>query len=238
MEVGEGSMGAKKSFKGVLEPLTGGLGWTIVRLPFDATKVWPERKRMQVKGTIRAAGSPKSSESHVFRTSLFGISQGGGQMLLVNKQMQKGAKVTSGSLVEVVLEPDMEERRSSVPVELERLLKTDRGLKKFYEALSPSARNDISKTITEPKSADARVRRAEQMAERMMLAMEGERDLPPILQVAFRRHPLAKVGWEAMTQVQRRSHLLGIFYYQSPEAREKRAGKTVEEALKVAGKKK
>jgi len=159
-------------------------------------------------------------------------------MLLVNKQMQKGAKVTLGSLVEVVLEPDMEERRSSVPVELERLLKTDRGLKKFYEALSPSARNDISKTITEPKSADARVRRAEQMAERMMLAMEGERDLPPILQVAFRRHPLAKVGWAAMTQVQRRSHLLGIFYYQSPEAREKRAGKAVEEALKVAGKRK
>lgn len=229
-------MGVKKSFKGVLELLPGGLGWTIVRLPFDATKVWPERKGMRVKGTIRAASSAKSTESFVFRTSLFGISQGGGQMLLVNKQMQKGAKVTLGSLVEVVLEPDMEERRSSVPVELEKLLKADRELKKFYEALSPSARNDISKTITEPKGADARVRRAEQMAERMMLAMEGERDLPPILQVAFRRHPLAKVGWEAMTPVQRRGHLLGIFYYQSPEAREKRAGKAVEEALKVAGK--
>jgi hypothetical protein len=37
-----------------------------------------------------------------------------------------------------------------------------------------------------------------------------------------------------MTPVQRRSHLLGIFYYQSPEAREKRAAKAVEEALRVA----
>jgi hypothetical protein len=34
-----------------------------------------------------------------------------------------------------------------------------------------------------------------------------------------------------MTPVQRRGHLLGIFYYQSPEARERRAQKAVDEAL-------
>jgi uncharacterized protein YdeI (YjbR/CyaY-like superfamily) len=72
------------------------------------------------------------------------------------------------------------------------------------------------------------------MAERMMLAMEGEQTLPPILQVAFRRAPRAQAGWEAMTPVQRRGHLLGIFYYQSPEARERRAQKAVEEALRAA----
>jgi hypothetical protein len=49
--------------------------------------------------------------------------------------------------------------------------------------------------------------------------------------VAFRRAPRAKIGWDAMTPVQRRAHLLGIFYYQSPEARERRAQKAVEEAL-------
>jgi hypothetical protein len=38
--------------------------------------------------------------------------------------------------------------------------------------------------------------------------------------------------------VQRRGHLLGIFYYQSPESRQKRAQKAIEEALKIAGKKK
>ena len=67
-----------------------------------------------------------------------------------------------------------------------------------------------------------------------MLAMEGERVLPPILQVAFRRAPKAQAGWEAMTAVQRRGHLLGIFYYQSPESRERRAQKAIEEALRVA----
>jgi uncharacterized protein YdeI (YjbR/CyaY-like superfamily) len=73
------------------------------------------------------------------------------------------------------------------------------------------------------------------MAERMMLAMEGERELPPILQMQFTRYPKARAGWEMMTPVQRRGHLLGIFYYQSPESREKRARKSIDEALKIAG---
>ena len=37
-----------------------------------------------------------------------------------------------------------------------------------------------------------------------------------------------------MLAIQRRAQLLGIFYYQSPEARERRAQKAVEEALRIA----
>jgi uncharacterized protein YdeI (YjbR/CyaY-like superfamily) len=74
------------------------------------------------------------------------------------------------------------------------------------------------------------------MAERLLLTLEGETELPPILHAAFLRQPLARKGWEAMTPGQRRSHLLGIFGYQSVEARERRAAKAVEEALRVAGK--
>ena len=40
-----------------------------------------------------------------------------------------------------------------------------------------------------------------------------------------------------MTAMQRRNHLLGIFYYESVEARERRAGKAVEEALRAAAEK-
>jgi hypothetical protein len=39
-----------------------------------------------------------------------------------------------------------------------------------------------------------------------------------------------------MTPAQRRRQLLAIFYYQSPEARERRIAKVVEEALRVARK--
>ena len=79
-------------------------------------------------------------------------------------------------------------------------------------------------------------RRAEQIAERLMLAMEGEKELPPVLDVAFRRVPAARKGWERMTEAQRRSNLMAVFYYQSPEAREKRVRKVVEDCMKAANK--
>ena len=115
-----------------------------------------------------------------------------------------------------------------------KLLKQERAVGRWFEALSYSYRKYMADDVCKLKSPEARQRRAELIAERMMLAMEGEQTLPPILQVAFRRAPRAQAGWEAMTPVQRRAHLLGIFYYQSPEARERRAQKAVEEALRVA----
>jgi uncharacterized protein YdeI (YjbR/CyaY-like superfamily) len=79
--------------------------------------------------------------------------------------------------------------------------------------------------------------RAEKMAESVMLAMEGEQELPPILRAAFQRQPQSREGWDAMTPAQRRNHLLGIFYVQTVEGRERRAAKAVEECLRVAKRK-
>ncbi|MGC2639572.1 MAG: YdeI/OmpD-associated family protein [Acidobacteriaceae bacterium] len=67
--------------------------------------------------------------------------------------------------------------------------------------------------------------------------MEGEHTTPPVLELAFQRQPRARAGWLAMTPIQRRGHLLGIYWYQSPESRRKRAQKAVEAALRVAAKK-
>jgi uncharacterized protein YdeI (YjbR/CyaY-like superfamily) len=217
-------MSTAKKFRGLLEPDNTNLKWVIVKLPFDATQVWKIRNRLHVKGTING---------FAFRTSLFGSGQGG-HLLLVNKQMQKGANAVVGSMADIVVEPDLEERKSSIPPELAKLLKQQSSLKKWYEKLSTSARDDLARRINGPKSPEARLRRAEQTVERMMLAMEGERELPPILQMQFTRRPQARAGWQAMTPIQRRQHLLGIFYYQSPESREKRAGKAVDEAIKIA----
>ncbi|GGG63725.1 YdeI/OmpD-associated family protein [Edaphobacter dinghuensis] len=216
-------MSTSKKFRGLLEPYSK-LNWVIVRLPFDVAKTWKTRNRLHVKGTVNG---------FAFRTSLFGSAQDG-HFVLVNRQMQKGAGAVVGGMVEIVIEPDLEERKTSIPTELAKLLKQHGALKKWYEQLSISARDNITRNINTPKSAEARLRRAEQMVERMMLAMEGERELPPILQMEFARHSRARAGWEAMTPVQRRGHLLGIFYYQSPESREKRARKAIDEALKIA----
>jgi len=221
------SPSAQKSFTAVLEPLRNGLGWVIARIPFDVDKAWPQRVRQRVRGEVE--GVP-------FRSSLFGFSEGGGHFLLVNNKLQKAAKATIGSKVRIVMEPDLEERAALMPPELAAELKGDRQLRKWFDGLNEYTRRMICGLVQEPTSPATRQKRAEQWAERLMLTMEGEQDVPPILRAAFQREPLAKKGWEAMTELQRRGHLLGIFYYKEGAAREKRAAKAVEEALRVAKK--
>jgi uncharacterized protein YdeI (YjbR/CyaY-like superfamily) len=219
----------QKSFTAVLEPLKNGLGWVIVRIPFDVNKAWPQRVRQRVRGEVE--GIP-------FRSSLFGFSQGEGHFLLVNNKLQKDANVAVGSRARIVIEPDLEERPALLPPELAAALKGDRQLRRWFDGLNEYTRRMLGVWVQEPASPATRQKRAEQMAERLLLTMEGERDLPPILRAAFLRQPLAKKGWESMTPLQRRGHLLGIFYYKEGEARDKRAAKVVEEALRVAKKQK
>jgi hypothetical protein len=215
----------RKSFDAVLEPDGTRLRWVIARIPFDIAKAWPERRGVRVRGEIEGFG---------FRTSLFGDPRGEGHILLVNKKMQAGAKSRVGDRVRISLEPDLEERPTLMPPELTRALKGDRRLRPWFDRLSPSMRREIGKWVDEPKSAESREKRADKMAERLLQTLEGETELPPVLRVAFQREPLARKGWEAMTPVQRRNHLLGIFYPETADARERRAGKAVEEALRVA----
>lgn len=216
---------ARKSFTVELELLRNGLGWVIARVPFDVNKAWPERVRQRVRGEVE--GVP-------FRSSLFGFSEGGGHFLLVNNKVQKAAKAGVGSRVRIEMEPDMEERLALVPAELAQELKGDRRLRRWFDGLNEYTRRMICGWVHEPASPAVRQKRAEQMAERLLLTMEGEQEVPPILRAAFQREPLAKVGWDAMTPLQRRGHLLGVFYYKVGEAREKRAARAVEEAVRVA----
>jgi hypothetical protein len=218
---------AARKFRAVIEPLSGGLGWVVARLPFDVESAWDKMVRLRVK--VEVCGE-------VFRTSLFPDAQRGGHFVLVNKKMQKAAGAGVGAMVDFVIAPDLEERTPALPPELAKLLKTEKKLAKWYEGLSEPTRWEIAKWIDGVKSGEARQRRAEQIAERLMSTMEGEKELPPVLEVAFRRVPAARKGWDAMTKRQRRSNLMAVFYYQSPEAREKRVRKVVEDCLKVAGK--
>jgi uncharacterized protein YdeI (YjbR/CyaY-like superfamily) len=221
------SPSSAKTFTAVLEPLQTGLGWVVARIPFEIAKVWPVRKGLRVRGEI---------EGFAFRSSLMAFAGGGGHFLLVNRRMQAAAGARVGAKVRIRLEPDLEERPAVVPPELARALKGDRRLRKWFDGLGEAQRRDVGKWVMEPKSEASRENRAEQMAEWLLLALEGERETPPILVAAFRREPLAEKGWKAMTAVQRRRHLLGIFHYRGVEARERRAAQAVEDALAVARK--
>ena len=215
-----------KTFEAPLERMRSRLNWIIIRVPFDAAKVFGMRGQVKVKGEING---------FAFRTSLFPNGQGG-HILLVNKRMQKGARATTGSVARFRIERDTEERVVTIPDSLKRILAEDRSFRRWYDGLNHSTRNDIAKWVSEPKSPAARTRRAEQIAERLLATMEAERELPPILQVAFGRNPRAREGWERMSIARRRMHLLGIFYYRTPEARARRVEKMLDDAMTVAEK--
>jgi uncharacterized protein YdeI (YjbR/CyaY-like superfamily) len=83
----------------------------------------------------------------------------------------------------------------------------------WYGRLNCSTRKEIAAWITDVKSTEARARRADLIAERLLATMEGERELPPILQVAFAHNARAREGWERMSLSRRRGHWLGIFYF-------------------------
>jgi uncharacterized protein YdeI (YjbR/CyaY-like superfamily) len=213
-----------KKFRAPLEQLRGNLGWTIARLPFDPSAAWKKMVRLRV--VVEMGGQQ-------FRTSLFPFSNEKGYFVLVNKQMQKAANARLGTMVDIAIAPDLEEREAPMPPELAKLLKGQKTLHKWMnENLSDSTRLEIGKWIDGVKSPEARQRRVDQMAERLMLTMEGEKVLPPILEAAFREHPAARKGWNAMSPSHRRSHLMGVFYYQTPEGREKRVAKVIEECIK------
>jgi uncharacterized protein YdeI (YjbR/CyaY-like superfamily) len=218
---------AGKCFVATLERMRSRLNWTVIHIPFDAAAVWGLRGQIKVKGKING---------FAFRTSLF-PSREGGHILLVNKRMQKGARAVAGGAARFELEFDAEKRTATIPDELQRILGQDRSLRCWYDRLIQSTRNDIAKWITEVKSTEARFRRAEQIAERLLAVMEAERELPPLLQIPFARQPRAREGWEAMSASRRRAHLFAIFYYRSPEARGRRVDKMLEDASAVAAKK-
>jgi uncharacterized protein YdeI (YjbR/CyaY-like superfamily) len=217
---------ATRRFEARLEHMPSQLNWVIVYLPFDASKVWGVRGQIKVRGEIN---------SFPFSTSLFPTGQGR-HLLLVNRRMQKGARAFEGSVARFRIELDREERKVAIPAELLPILNQDRSLRRWYDALTHSTRNEIAKWVTDPKGSEARGRRAEQIGERLLSVMDAERELPPVLQVAFGRNPRAREGWDRMSASRRRSLLFAIFYYRTPDARARRIEKVVEEAAGKAEK--
>ncbi len=215
-----------KTFRARLERMhSSNLGWVIIRIPFDVSKVWGVRGRLRVKGEING---------FAFRTSLFPTGKGR-HFVLVNKRMQAGAHVHAGSAAVFRLEPDLEVRKATVPVELQRALAQDRSVRRYFDNLNYSIRKWICDQVAQPKSVEARVRRAEQIAEQLLTTMEAELELPPILKAAFARDPRAYEGWQRMSRTHRRHNLLSIFHYRSPDSRDRRIAKMLEEAAARAG---
>jgi uncharacterized protein YdeI (YjbR/CyaY-like superfamily) len=216
-----------KSFKAILDGIPSRPGWIYIRIPFDVFKVWGTRNKVRVKGELNG---------FAFRASVFPSSKGH-HCMLVNKRMQTGANATLGDTAHFRLVPDTAKRVATVPAELRRILNEDRSFHRWFDQLTFSMRKWICDWIINVKGPESRLRRAEQVAEQLLATMEAELELPPVLKLAFARDPLAYKGWQSMTLLQRRGHLLSIFYYRNPEVRDRRIDKMLEAALAHADRK-
>ena len=210
-----------KIFSAVLERMNNPLNWVIVRIPFDVAKLWGKRGQLRIQGDINGFS---------FSSTLFPTGKGE-HFLLVNKKMQKGGKAAPGLSAKFHLQPDATPRQVAPPKELLRELGQSKRLLKFYESMNHSTRHWIAKWTADPKGTEARTRRAQQIAERLMETMEAEKELPPMIEIALRQNPRAREKWEQISQSHRRGHLLAIFYYRTPESRARRLAKVIEEML-------
>jgi uncharacterized protein YdeI (YjbR/CyaY-like superfamily) len=218
---------AVKTFEAVLERTPDRLRWVIARLPFDSAKAWGKRGQLRIKGEING---------FAFSGTLFPTGSGT-HFLIVNKKLLAGGKTAAGLKAKFRLQPDTTPRPAAPRAkELLRELGQSKRLLKFFESLSPSRRNEIAKWIAQCKTSEARTRRSQQIAERLMETMEAERELPPIMQMAFRQNARAAEQWQRMSPSHRRAHLFRIFYYREPEARANRVAKCLEELLQWAEK--
>jgi uncharacterized protein YdeI (YjbR/CyaY-like superfamily) len=212
-----------RTFESVLERTQDNLRWVIARVPFDAAETWGKRGQLRVQGEINGFS---------FRSTLFPDGKGK-HFMIVNKKMQSGGKTVPGLTAKFRLSPDTTPREAAPPPpeELLKELRQSKRLLKFYESLGKSRRNYIAAWVAEGKQRETRLRRASQIAERLMETLEAERSLPPMIEMVLRQNPRARERWQQMSPAHRRHHLFTIFYYREPEARIRRVAKTIEEML-------
>ena len=208
-------------FDAQLERAESNLSTLFLRIPFDPLATWPQRNRLRVVGLVNQVP---------IRRSLY-QSRTRGYILLVDQQQRKAGNFRAGDTVTVQLSADLTPAHAAIPAELEKLFRQDRSLRKFFLALPEALLRHILNQVATPKSPEARRNRAEHWAEAMLLTMEAEITLPPILAQAFAREPLALKRWNTMSATLRRQLLIGLFHAVSPDTRAARATYIVDKCL-------
>lgn len=220
---------SSKSLRVRLEAITHlGIRFVAARITVDLKKAWPGWSNRRVAGEINGLA---------FRNTLFPVAGSTEHLLIVNRKLQAAAGVRAGDMASLRIEPDLAAKSHTVPPELASILRGEPALRRWFESLSHSMQKGFSQFVDQAKGKDVRRRRAERMAESLMLAMEGEQETPPLLRAEFERRPRAHAGWLAMTSIQRRNHLVGIFYQQTVAGRQKRAAMVIEACLRIAERK-
>jgi hypothetical protein len=126
-----------------------GNAWTFLAIPFDVQKAFGSKARVPVVGTIN--GFP-------FRNSLMPAGDGSHSMM-VNKELQKGAKAAAGDTVAVVIELDKMPRSVTVPEDLKLILAKHKPAETAFAKLAYSHKKAFLDWIDSAKRPETRVKR-------------------------------------------------------------------------------
>jgi uncharacterized protein DUF1905/bacteriocin resistance YdeI/OmpD-like protein len=152
----------RKEFTAQLEAVGPNGAWTFMTVPFNVAEVFGSKARVAVVGTIN--GFP-------FRSSLMPNGDGTHSMM-VNKELQKGARAVAGETVAVVMEPDTAPRTVEVPADLTSALCGRPEAEAIFEKLSYSHKKAFIDWIEGAKRAETRTGRVEKTLE---MLVEGKR---------------------------------------------------------------
>lgn len=141
--------------------------WTILRLPEDASAKLPSRGMTMVQGTINdipfktllepdGKYGPGLKPSHWFRP---------------DEKLLKAAKVGTGDMVKVSLEPTKEWIEPEVPRDVQKALSSSPKAKGLWEDITPLARWDWIRWIRAVKTPETRQKHIEVMLDKLNKGM-------------------------------------------------------------------
>jgi uncharacterized protein YdeI (YjbR/CyaY-like superfamily) len=107
----------------------------------------------------------------------------------------------------------------------------DAELLAWVSTLRESWQREITRWVTSPKSDEAKQRRCDDLAERLLLTMDAERELPLFLKRRLQATRDAWEGWQRMSLGCRRDYLLVIFGAKSEAARENQITRMLERCV-------
>lgn len=138
----------KKKFKSKLVSRGPNGAWCFMPIPFDVEAAFGKKSRVAVTGSVNG---------FAFSSSLMPVGDGTHEMMF-NKILQTGAKAGPGDEVEVIMEPDLEPRRVTLPEDFKKRLSANGASAKFAK-LAYSHQKEYVRWIEDAKREETRERR-------------------------------------------------------------------------------
>ena len=146
------------TFEALLEKPGAAGTWTYFVIPFNVTQAFGSAGQIAVRGTING---------HPYRSSA--MPRGDGQhYMVVNKTIRDAIKVTAGSTVDVVMEPDPDARTVEIPADLDAVLRTVPEALTAFKQMSYSHHKEYVEWIEASKTQTTRQKRIAAAVEKIL----------------------------------------------------------------------